>query len=130
MRQPDTARIPSRISIHTRRTSAVAACMLALALGLPQAQAQESSDQNVPAATARQQAAEIARGDPARWFREDATAAARLRTLHKEIAAGLQEAQGNCRRMPAAERAACNKEARAIYQQEMAGARAQVMAER
>jgi hypothetical protein len=102
----------------------------AFLLVLSAAYAQESSDQNIPAATVRQQAAEIAKGDPARWFREDATAAARLRTLHKEIAAGLQEAQGNCKRQPAAERSACMKEARATYQQEMAGARAQAMAER
>ena len=107
-----------------------ALCAAACLITMGSAQAQQSSDQNVPAATARQQAMEISRGDPSRWFREDATAAARLRTLHKEIAAGLQEAQGNCRRMPTAERAACNKEARAIYQQEMAGAKAQVMAER
>ena len=109
-----------------RAALCAAACLMAFGT----AQAQQSSDQNVPAATARQQASEIAKGDPARWFREEATAAARLRTLHKEIGAGLQEAQGNCRRAQAAERAACNKEARAIYQQEMAGARAQVMAER
>lgn len=91
--------------------------------------ANESSDQNVPPATARKQAAEVAQGDPARWFREDATAAQRLRTVQKEIAAGLQEAQGNCKRMATAERASCLKEARAIYQKEMAGARARVMAE-
>lgn len=91
--------------------------------------ASESSDQNVPPATARKQAAEVAQGDPARWFREDATAAQRLRTVQKEIAAGLQEAQGNCKRMATAERASCMKEARAIYQKEMAGARARVMAE-
>ena len=71
----------------------------------------------------------MAQGDPARWFREDATAAQRLRTVHKEIAAGLQEAQGNCRRMATADRAGCLKEARAIYQKEMSGARARVMAE-
>ena len=91
--------------------------------------ANESSDSNVPPATARKQAAELAQGDPARWFREDATAAQRLRTVQKEIAAGLQEAQGNCKRMATAERASCLKEARAIYQKEMAGARARVMAE-
>lgn len=118
MSQPDPTTL--RIALGA------AACLLILSA----AQAQESSDQNVPAATARQQAAEMARGDPARWFREDATAAARLRTLQKEIGAGLQEAQGNCRRMPAAERSACNKDARATYQQEMAGARARVIAER
>lgn len=88
----------------------------------------DSSDQNVPPATARKQAAEIASGDPQRWYREDTTSAARLRTIQKEIAAGLQEAQGNCRRRPTAERAACMKDARAIYQKEMAEARSKAMA--
>ena len=90
--------------------------------------AQDSSDQNVPAATARKQAAEVATGDPQRWYREDATPAARLRTMQKEIAAGLQEAQGNCKRQPTAERAACLKTARATYQKEMAEARAKSLA--
>lgn len=90
---------------------------------------QDSSDQNVPPATARKQAAEIASGDPQRWFQEDATPAQRLRTLQKEIAAGLQEAQGNCRRKPTAERASCLKQARAIYQKEMSEARGKAMAE-
>lgn len=89
---------------------------------------QDSSDQNVPPATARKQAAEVASGDPQRWYREDATPAARLRTIQKEIAAGLQEAQGNCRRQPTSERSACMKEARAIYQREMAEARTRAMA--
>ena len=90
----------------------------------------DSSDLNVPPATARKQAAEIASGDPQRWYREDATPAARLRTIQKEIAAGLQEAQGNCRRQPTADRAACMKEARAVYQREMAEARTRAMAGR
>jgi hypothetical protein len=89
---------------------------------------QDSSDQNVPAATARKQATEVATGDPQRWYREDATPSARLRTIQKEIAAGLQEAQGNCKRQPTAERAACMKAARATYQAEMAGARAKSLA--
>lgn len=90
---------------------------------------QDSSDANVPPATARKQAAEVASGDPQRWYREDTTPAQRLRTLQKEIAAGLQESQGNCRRQPTAERAACLKQARATYQKEMAEARAKAMAE-
>ena len=89
---------------------------------------QDSSDQNVPAATARKQATEVATGDPQRWYREDATPSARLRTMQKEIAAGLQEAQGNCKRQPTAERAACMKTARATYQKEMAEARGKSMA--
>jgi hypothetical protein len=106
------------------------ACALLVAAA---AQAQiptESTDSNVPPATAHKQAVEIARGDPSRWFREDASAAARLRTLQKEIGAGLQESQGACRKLRATERGACMSEARSIYQREMAGARAQVMAER
>lgn len=104
------------------------ACALLAAIGA--AQAQQSTDSNVPPATAQIQAREIARGDPARWFREDASMAQRLRTLRKEIGAGLQESQGACRKMAAPERAACMKQARATYNRDMAGARAQVMAER
>jgi hypothetical protein len=107
------------------------ACALAAAAGAHAQSAPEpaSSDSNVPPATAQKQAREIARGDPARWFREDASAAARLRTLLKEIGAGLQEAQGECRKLGASERRACMADARATYNQDMAGARARVMAE-
>jgi hypothetical protein len=116
--------------LSTLRTVAAACAALAFA-GAAHAQVTpESTDSNVPPATAQKQAREIAQGDPARWFREDATAAQRLRTLQKEIAAGLQEAEGACRKMAAGERAGCMKEARATYQQEMAGARSQVSAER
>jgi hypothetical protein len=111
------------------RALACACAALAFAGAAHAQSTPDSTDSNVPPATAQKQAREIAQGDPARWFREDATAAQRLRTLHKEISAGLQESQGACRKMPAAERAGCMKEARATYQQEMAGARAQVMAE-
>ena len=89
-----------------------------------QAQQPVSGDSNVPAATARKQAAEVASGGPARWHTEDLTVQARMRTIRKEAAAGLQENLGNCRAMPAAERSACTREARATYAQEMAGARA------
>ena len=88
------------------------------------AQAQVSTDANVPAATARQQAAENARGDPPRWHQEDSSMAARLRTIRKETAAALQENLGVCKSGPAADRASCIKEARATYQLEMAGAKA------
>jgi hypothetical protein len=111
------------------RAIAAACALLAFATAAHAQNTSESTDSNVPPATAQKQAREIAQGDPARWFRADATAAQRLRTLQKEIAAGLQEAQGACRKMPSSERAGCIKEARATYQQEMAGARAQVMAE-
>ncbi len=118
------------LPVHPSLRALAGACALLAAVGAHAQSAPESSDANVPPATAQKQAREIARGDPARWFREDATAAQRLRTLQKEIAAGLQEAQGACRKLAAAERAGCMKEARATYQQEMAGARAQVMNER
>ena len=88
------------------------------------AQAQVSGDANVPAAAARKQTMEIAKGDPARWEQADSTMAARLRTIRKETAAGLQENLGVCKSAPAAERSACVKEARATYQLEMAGAKA------
>jgi hypothetical protein len=91
------------------------------------AQAQSAGDQNTPPAVVKQQEAEIARGDPPRWHQPDATVAARLQTIRKETAAGLQENLGACRKLPAAERAACVKDARAIYQQEMAGARARAV---
>jgi hypothetical protein len=107
------------------RALAGAACLCA-ALG---AQAQSSmpqdrsTDSNVPPATAQKQAREIAQGDPARWFREDPSAAAAVRRLQKEIGAALQEAQGACRKLPAADRAGCMSEARANYQQDMAKVR-------
>ncbi|MET3131568.1 hypothetical protein AAKU55_001830 [Oxalobacteraceae bacterium GrIS 1.11] len=64
-------------------------------------------------------------GDPARWYVDDATAQEQLRTLRKEIGAALQEAQAACRALPAAERPACVKQARATYQQDMAHAQQQ-----
>jgi hypothetical protein len=93
------------------------------ATGAAAAAPYQSSDQNVPRSTARKQAAEIATGDPSRWTQEDRDAAARLKTLRKETAAALQESLGNCRKLAQAERAACVKEARATYQQEMAALR-------
>jgi hypothetical protein len=83
-----------------------------------------SSDANVPAPVARRQADEIARGDPARWYQEDTSAAARQRRLEKEVGAALQEALGACHAEPVAQRAACAKAARTLYRQELAAARA------
>lgn len=123
MRKPEYLSTPAA----AMRAALAAACLVAM--GVVNAQLpQTSTDQNVPAATARQQAAEIARGDPARWTREDSTTEARLRTLRKEMGAALQEARGACRALPASERGACNKEAQANYQKDMAGARAQAAA--
>ena len=117
----------TRPSMLTLR-SLVAAALIAATAG---AQAQsslspQSTDSNVPPATAQKQSREIAQGDPARWFREDPSAAAALRRLQKEIGAALQEAQGACRKMPASERSGCMSEARATYQKDMAGAKEQL----
>ena len=102
-------------------TASIALASL-LSLAAMPAFAQESTDSNVPPAVAQKQATEIAHGDPARWFHGDKTTAERLRTLRKEIGAGLQENQGACRKLAASERAACMREAREIYQRDMAAA--------
>jgi hypothetical protein len=116
-------------SEHTLLCALLGASALMLSLSAQaQAQAQQSGDQNVPPATASKQAAEIARGDPPRWHQEDTTLAARLKTIRKEIAAGLQENLGACRSQPAAERSACVREARSTYRLEMAGAKAKAAA--
>jgi hypothetical protein len=106
---------------------AACACLLGSAL-LAHAQTtpQTNGDAVVDPVAARQQAREIAQGDPARWYREDATRQAQLRTLHKEIGAALQEAKNACKKLAAAERNACLQEARATYQRDMAQARTQV----
>lgn len=89
--------------------------------------AQESRDSNLPAAVAAQQKAEVRRGDPARWYQEDKTLQAHLRTLQKEIKAGLQESRGACRTLPAADQKQCLNEAQMAYQHDMANVRAQAM---
>ena len=117
MHQPD----------HLLRRAVLAAGALLLTCAaqaqttLPAPASAMPADQNTPAPVARQQQAEIARGDPARWHQEDVTAAQQMRTFRKEIAAGLQENLGASNAQPAAGRSACVREARAIYQQEMAG---------
>jgi len=83
---------------------------------LAQAPAPASTDANVNPIAARQQAQEIARGDPARWYRDDPA----QQTLRKELGAALQEAQNACRKAPAAERKSCLSEARATWQRETA----------
>lgn len=88
---------------HLIRAALTGMCFLAMA----SSQAQNSGPQT---------------GDPARWYVDDDTAAAQLRTLRKEIGAAFQEAQAQCKRMPAAERSACMKDARATYQQDLANA--------
>lgn len=112
---------------HPVMLRAACACLLGSAL-LAQAQTppRTNGDAVVEPAAAKQQAREIAQGDPARWYREDATRQAQMRTLHKEIGAALQEARNACKRVAQAERNACLREARATYQRDMAQAKAQV----
>jgi hypothetical protein len=105
----------------TWRAAALACALLSASV----AATGQNGDRNVDPVVAKQQAAEIARGDPARWYRDDATGAARLRTLQKEMGAALREAQNACRQGPKAERADCLKEARAVWQHDMAAAREQ-----
>ncbi len=103
------------------------ACLLAGAGGM--AGAQTSKDTMVAPAAASKQAREIAAGDPARWYREDATAQQQWRTRQKEIGAALDEAKRACAQGPAAERAACLKAAQETYKEEMVAARAEAGAQ-
>lgn len=82
------------------------------------AQAQDTT----PPQNIQLQQQEIAKGDPARWHQEDTTTSAQMRTLRKEIGAALAEARLACKKGPAAERAACMKEAQDTYQRDMANA--------
>jgi hypothetical protein len=113
-----------RPSFPTLRAAALACALFCTSV----AATAQHSDRNVDPAVVNRQAAEIARGDPARWYRDDATSAARLRTLRKEMGAALQQAQNACRRGPKAERAECLQAARATWQHDMASARDQVEA--
>ncbi|RFP15869.1 MULTISPECIES: hypothetical protein [unclassified Duganella] len=90
--------------------------------------ATQANTTTTPPQNLRLQQAEIARGDPPRWYQDDASPAEQLRTLRKEIGAALAEANLACKQGPAAERSACMKEARATYQHDMANA-AQIRAE-
>jgi hypothetical protein len=100
----------------------LAGCLLTGAAAWAGAQTGSNSagnDMTVPAPAADKQAREIARGDPVRWYREDATEAQRMRTRQKEIGAALSEAKNACRQGPAAERQACLKAAQDTWQKEM-----------
>jgi len=111
----------STYSIDLNRAGrAVRACAFAaLAFAAGAASAQEAgsgTDRVVDPSAARQQAHEIAQGDPPRWYRNDSE----QQTLRKEIGAALQEAQNACRQQPASERKACMQEARSAWQRDMA----------
>lgn len=112
---------------HATILRGLGACLLGTALfAQAQTETRTSSDALVDPAAASKQAREIAQGDPARWYREDTTRQARLRTLQKEIGAALQEAKNACKQAPAAERKTCLQEARATYARDMAAAKAQL----
>jgi hypothetical protein len=64
----------------------------------------------------------MAAKDPARWTQGDKTKAQRMATLKKEINAAYAEQQRACKRMSSGSRAACLKEARQVYQHDMANA--------
>jgi len=105
---------------HVIRTASTTLLALATSLACLSATAQPvqptGGDANVSQVAARQQAQEIAKGDPARWYRDDPE----QQTLRKELRAALQEAQNACRQRPAAERKACVAEARATFQRDSA----------
>lgn len=60
--------------------------------------------------------------DPARWTQGDKTKAQRMATLKKEISAAYAEQQAACKHQSSGNRAACLKQARQIYQHDMAHA--------
>lgn len=112
---------------HSLQSAALTA---ALSLGAAAVSAQEAGVPLTPPQVAVQQRAEIARGDPQRWYQDDASLRARLHTLRKEIAAAYTEAKIGCRKGAASERAACLRDARATYDQDMANARETALANR
>jgi hypothetical protein len=65
-------------------------------------------------------------GDPARWYQEDMTPGARSQTLKKEAGAAYQEALAECKRAERATRAACMREARIMFEQDLADASRQI----
>ncbi|GAB3420996.1 hypothetical protein NX774_10140 [Massilia agilis] len=97
------------------RAVALAGALGAFAL----AQAQQMDDSTVAPAVAQKQKQEIAKGDPSRWY----TPADEARNKEKEIGAAYAEAKAACREAPKDQRAACLKDARTTYEQDMADAR-------
>jgi len=117
----------NKMNTHFDFKRMVAAGLLAAVgtLASSGALAQTSNDAMVAPAAASKQAREMARGDPVRWYREDATTQQRMRTRQKEIGAALDEAKNACRQGPAPERASCLKAAQETWKEEMAAARAE-----
>jgi hypothetical protein len=64
----------------------------------------------------------MAAKDPARWTQGDSTRSQRMATLKKEINAAYAEQQAACKRKSSGKRDACLKQARQIYQRDMANA--------
>lgn len=95
------------------------ACGMTMACATLLAQAQTDQGTTPPQNKQLQQQ-EIAKGDPPRWYKEDATGVEQARALRKEIGAALAEANIACKKGPAAERQACLREARDTYQRDMA----------
>lgn len=108
----------------------LSAILLGAALAAGNATAQEAGVHLTPPAVAAHQRAEIAKGDPQRWYQDDASMRARLANLRKEIGAAYAEAKIACQKGAADSRAACLKEARQTYQQDLANARDLAMASR
>ncbi len=108
-----------RQPFHQLRAAALACALCTASLA---AFGQASGDRTVAPAVAHQQKAEIAKGDPARWYRADRSDSARLRTLHKEIAAAYGEAKTACNKGAKSHRAACLKDARIAWQRDMKNA--------
>ncbi len=111
--------------IHTISSALLAALLLS-----GTAHAQQSGDDNVAPELARHQAAELAKGDPARWFQEDTTPEARMRTSIKEAAAALRENLADCKKLAAGERRACSAQAHQTHREELARARQKALASR
>lgn len=109
-------------TVHDMVRAGLFAALACAASGSMAQQAQAGNDAAVEPAVARQQAQEIAQGDPQRWYRDDDG----QQTLRKEIGAALDEAQSACRKRPAAERDACLREARAVWQRDMDGLQKQL----
>lgn len=114
-----------RQPFHSLRAAALACALCSASLG---AFGQASGDQTVAPAVAHKQKAEIAKGDPARWYRADRTNSARMRTLQKEIAAAYSEAKTGCNKGAKSSRSSCLKDARITWQRDMKNAPAQLAA--
>ena len=88
--------------------------LVLLIAGLMLAFSAQAGDETTSPALRAHQAAELAKGDPARWFVPDRTVAQKVRTLQKETAAAHAENVAACKGDKA-----CIKKAHCIYRHEM-----------